>query len=76
MMSLAAQWAERPAGLVAWLAIVGLVVGVGLLMRYFAVNGPLPRLRQTALIVAVTTSLLIIAGVGGFALLQGATAGG
>lgn len=75
MMSLATQWAERPAGLIAWLAIVAIIVGVGLLMRYFAVKGPLPQLRHTALIVAVTTGLLVIAGVGGFALLQGATAG-
>ena len=75
MMSLATQWAGSPAGLIAWLAIVAIIVGVGLLMRYFAVNGPVPRLRHTALIVAVTTGLLVIVGVGGFALLQGATAG-
>jgi len=63
-------------GLVAWMALLAVIVGVGLLMRYLSVAGRVPGLRQTALIVAVSTGLLVLAGVGGVALMHGATAGG
>lgn len=63
-------------GLVAWVAILVVIVGTALLMRHLSVGGRMPELRQTVLIVAVSTGLLVIAGVGGFALMHGATAAG
>lgn len=63
-------------GLLAWLALLVIVIGVGLLMRYLSVAGRMPELRHTVLIVAVSTGLLVLAGIGGVALMQGATAGG
>lgn len=76
MTSLAMEWATTRGGLVAWIVIVLLIVGVGLLMRHLSLAGRLPRFRQAALIVAVSTGLLVLAGLGGFALLRGATLGG
>ena len=57
-----------------WLLV--LVVGTGLLMRHLSLRKRLPELPQTVLIVALATGLLVLAGVGGFALMQGATPGG
>jgi hypothetical protein len=63
-------------GLIAWIAILVVIVGVGLLMRHLSVAGRLPGVRQAALLVAACSVLLVLAGVGGVALMQGTTAGG
>ena len=62
-------------GLVAWVAILAAIVGIALLMRHFSVAGRVPELRRTVLIVALASGILVLAGVGGVALMHGATAG-
>jgi hypothetical protein len=74
-MSLATDWLEwlnGPAGLAAWLAIVVVIVGTGLLMRHLAVTTRSIELRHVVVIVAASTGLLVIAGVGGFVLMHNA----
>ena len=45
-------------------------------MRHLSLRKRLPELPQTVLIAALSTGLLALAGVAGFALMQGATAAG
>ena len=71
-MDLAMEWLNGPAGLVAWLAILVVVVGTGLLMRHLALTPRSMELRHVILIVAASTGLLILAGVGGFVLMHNA----
>lgn len=59
-----------PAGLAAWIVIVVIIVGSGLLMRHLAVTPRALELRQVTWIVATTVGLLVVAGVGGFLLMH------
>lgn len=62
-------------GLVAWIAILAVIVGTALLMRHFFLGERVPELPRTVLIVALSTTLLVLAGISGVALMHGATAG-
>ena len=63
-------WSEGPLGLLAWLGVMLAIVGVALLMRHLAVSSRAMELRQTALIVAASLGLVVIAGIGGLALMH------
>jgi len=67
-----ADWLSGPAGLVAWLAIVVVIVGTGLLMRHLALTTRSIAYRHVVLMVATSVGLLVIAGVGGFVLMHSA----
>jgi hypothetical protein len=67
-----ADWLSGPAGLVAWLAIVVVIVGTGLLMRHLALTTRSIAYRHVVLMVAASVGLLVIAGVGGFVLMHSA----
>ena len=67
-----ADWLSGPAGLVAWLAIVVVIVGTGLLMRHLALTTRSVQYRHVVLMVATSVGLLVIAGVGGFVLMHSA----
>ena len=69
-MDLAMEWLNGPAGLVAWLAIVVVIVGTGLLMRHLALTTRSIGLRHVVLIVASSIGLLVVAGFGGFVLMH------
>jgi hypothetical protein len=69
-MDLASEWLNGPAGLVAWLAILVVIVGTGLLMRHLALTTRNVELRHVVLIVAASIGLLVVAGVGGFFLMH------
>ena len=75
-MGLAMDWATTelsgPAGLAAWITIVVIIVGTGLLMRHLSVTPRALALRQAAWIVAASVGLLVVAGVGGFVLMHNA----
>ena len=71
-MDLAMEWLKGPGGLVAWLAIVAIVVGTGLLMRHLALTTRTVELPQVILIVAASIGLLVVAGIGGFVLMHNA----
>jgi hypothetical protein len=64
------DWLNGPAGLVAWLAIVVVIVGTGLLMRHLALTTRSIAYRHVVVIVASSVGLLVIAGVGGFVLMH------
>jgi hypothetical protein len=64
------EWLTGIGGLVAWLAILVIIVGTGLLMRHLALTTRSIELRHVVLIVASSVGLLIIAGVGGFVLMH------
>jgi hypothetical protein len=66
------EWLNGPAGLVAWLAIVVIIVGTGLLMRHLALAPRAMGLTPVIWIVAVSVGLLVVAGVGGFVLMHNA----
>ena len=68
-MDLAMEWLNGPGGLLAWLAVVVVIVGTALLMRHLALTTRSIQYRRVILIVAVSVGLLVIAGVGGFVLL-------
>ena len=72
MTSAMADWLSGPAGLFAWMAILVVIVGVGLLMRHLALSTTALEFRQAALICAITSGLLVLAGVGGFVLVHSA----
>ena len=57
-------------GLVAWLAILVIIVGTGLLMRHLALTTRSIEFRYVVLMVASSVGLLVIAGVGGFVLMH------
>jgi len=67
-----ADWLSGPAGLVAWLAIVVVIVGTGLLMRHLALTTRSIEYRHVVLMVGASVGLLVIAGVGGFVLMHNA----
>jgi hypothetical protein len=69
-MDLAMEWLTGTAGLVAWLAILVIIVGTGLLMRHLALTTRSVEFRHVVLLVAASVGLLIIAGVGGFVLMH------
>ena len=69
-MDLAMDWLAGTGGLVAWLAILVVIVGTGLLMRHLALTTRSIELRHVVLIVASSVGLLIVAGVGGFVLMH------
>jgi len=69
-MDLAMEWLNGPAGLAAWLAIVVIIVGTGLLMRHLSLTTRTMGLRQVVMIVATSVGLLVIAGLGGFVLMH------
>jgi len=69
-MDLVADWLSGPAGLIAWLAIVVIIVGTGLLMRYLSVTTRSIEYRHVVLMVAISVGLLVVAGVGGFFLMH------
>lgn len=75
-MGLAMDWVTTelsgPAGLAAWIAIVVIIVGTGLLMRHLALAPRGLELRQVSWIVATSVGLLVIAGIGGFLLMHNA----
>jgi len=71
-MDLAAEWLTGTGGLVAWLAIVVVIVGTGVLMRHLALTSRSIEFRHVVLIVASSVGLLIIAGLGGFVLMHSA----
>ena len=75
-MGLAMDWLTNelsgPAGLAAWIAIVVIIVGTGLLMRHLSVTPRALALRQVAWIVGASVGLLVVAGVGGFVLMHNA----
>jgi hypothetical protein len=69
-MDLARQWLNGPAGLAAWLAILVIIVGTGLLMRHLTLSTRAIELRHVVPIVASSIVLLVIAGIGGFVLMH------
>ena len=69
-MDLVTDWLSGPAGLIAWLAIVVIIVGTGLLMRHLALTTRAIEYRHVVLMVATSVGLLVIAGVGGFMLMH------
>jgi hypothetical protein len=69
-MDLITDWLSGPAGLIAWLAIVVIIVGTGLLMRHLALTTRPIAYRHVVLMVATSVGLLVIAGVGGFMLMH------
>lgn len=69
-MDLVTDWLSGPAGLVAWLAIVVIVAGTGVLMRHLALTTRSIEYRHVVLIVAASVGLLVVAGVGGFVLMH------
>lgn len=73
-MDLAMQWLDAQltgvAGLVAWLAILVVIVGTGLLMRHLALTTRSIEYRHVIYIVASSVGLLVIAGLGGFVLMH------
>ena len=71
-MDLAMDWLNGPAGLAAWLAIVVVIVGTGLLMRHLALTTRRIEYRHVVLIVSASVGLLVIAGLGGFVLMHNA----
>lgn len=71
-MDLVMDWLSGPAGLVAWLAIVVIIVGTALLMRHLSLTPRAMELTQVIWIVAVCVGLLVVAGVGGFVLMHNA----
>ena len=71
-MDLAMDWLNGPAGLAAWLAILAVIVGTGLLMRHLALTTRSIGLRQIVAIVSASVGLLIVAGLGGFVLMHNA----
>jgi hypothetical protein len=75
-MDLAMEWLDSQltglAGLVAWLAILVVIVGTGLLMRHLALTTRSIEYRQVIYIVATSVGLLVVAGVGGFVLMHSA----
>ena len=71
-MDLITDWLSGPAGLIAWLAIVVIIVGTGLLMRHLALTTRAVEYRHVVLMVATSVGLLVLAGVGGFVLMHSA----
>ena len=71
-MDLVTDWLSGPAGLIAWLAIVVIIVGTGLLMRHLALTTRTIKYRHIVLMVATSVGLLVVAGVGGFVLMHNA----
>ena len=75
-MDLAMDWLNAQfsgvAGLAAWLAIVVIIVGTGLLMRRLALTPRAIGLTHVIWIVGLSVGLLVIAGVGGFVLMHNA----
>jgi uncharacterized integral membrane protein len=75
-MDLAMEWLDSQltglAGLVAWPAILVVIVGTGLLMRHLALTTRSIEYRQVIYIVATSVGLLVVAGVGGFVLMHSA----
>ena len=69
-MDLITDWLSGPAGLIAWLAIVVIIVGTGLLMRHLALTTRAIEYRHVILMVATSVGLLVVAGVGGFFLMH------
>ena len=69
-MDLVTDWLSGPAGLIAWLAIVVIIVGTGLLMRHLALTTRAIEYRHVILMVATSVGLLVVAGVGGFFLMH------
>ena len=69
-MDLITDWLSGPAGLIAWLAIVVIIVGTGLLMRHLALTTRSIEYRHVILMVATSVGLLVVAGVGGFFLMH------
>ena len=69
-MDLVTDWLSGPAGLVAWLAIVVIIVGTGLLMRHLALTTRSIAYRHVVLMVVASVGLLVVAGVGGFVLMH------
>ena len=75
MMDRATEWMTGFGGLFMWLAVVVVIVGVGVITRHLSLSGHALGLRQVALIVAASVGLLILAGVGGLALMHAAASG-
>jgi hypothetical protein len=71
-MDLAMEWLNGRVGLAAWLAIVVIIVGTGLLMRHLSLTPRSYQLRHVILIVAASVGVLVVAGVGGFVLMHNA----
>ena len=71
-MDLITDWLSGPAGLIAWLAIVVIIGGTGLLMRHLALTTRAIEYRHVVLMVATSVGLLVLAGVGGFVLMHSA----
>ena len=69
-MDLISDWLSGPAGLIAWLAIVVVIVGTGLLMRHLALTTRSIAYRHVVLMVLTSVGLLVVAGVGGFVLMH------
>jgi hypothetical protein len=69
-MDLITDWLSGPAGLIAWLAIVVIIVGTGLLMRHLALTTRSIDYQHVILMVATSVGLLVVAGVGGFFLMH------
>jgi hypothetical protein len=69
-MDLVDHWLSGPMGVVAWLTIVVIIVGTGLLMRHLALTTRPVAYRHVVLMVATSVGLLVIAGVGGFMLMH------
>jgi membrane-bound ClpP family serine protease len=71
-MDLVLEWLTGIGGLVAWIGIVLVIFGTGLLMRHLALTTRTIALRQVVWIVAASVGLLVVAGVGGFVLMHNA----
>jgi hypothetical protein len=71
-MDLALDRLNGPLGLAAWIAILVVIVGTGLLMRHLSLTTRAIGYRQVVLIVASSVGLLVLAGLGGFVLMHNA----
>jgi hypothetical protein len=71
-MDLALDRLNGPLGLAAWIGIVVVIVGTGLLMRHLSLTTRAIGYRQVVLIVASSVGLLVLAGLGGFVLMHNA----
>jgi hypothetical protein len=70
------QWLDAQltgvAGLIAWLVILVVIVGTGLLMRHLALTTRSIEYRHVVFLVAASVGLLVVAGIGGFVLMHSA----
>ena len=71
MTSAAVQWMTGVGGLIAWITVVLLIIGVVLFMRFLANHdGAGMDFRQLLFIVVASVGVLLLAGGGGLLLMR------